>query len=389
LSIDTVHSISNNILINSNFILLPQLANAQEEQTDESDSKIEDNTGGEKKDGSDEDGSDVGSDNNDENPTDLVDSLDEPTDDVLKSFAPIDSITSPVDPFKTELTDPTNNNESGGSTGGSTAGDNNNNSSSILANNSDIITPATNNNGSKSGLDLSVDIKEDPIVRGNIQTIRVTVSDDDSEEGIDDANVEAIIEYASGKYTKELGSKTTDSSGHASFSWRIGETSNPGTFTATVEASKDGYDSETEKASFEVIPKGSSRNGGHGGSEVDGSNANSVSTEQQSQNKKYFAEYTDNSPNSPVYITGTVMHKTALNDIQIDGEVKNNGTQIVDFVQVITTFYDANNITLGNDMTYTNPSNLQPGQSAPFSVFTGEHIPIEDIKSAKYHLKWE
>jgi hypothetical protein len=237
-------------------------------------------------------------------------------------------------------------------------------------------------------LDLSVDVKEDPIVRGNIQTIQVTVSDDDSGERINDANIEASVEYASGKYTKELGSKTTDSSGHASFSWRIDGNSDPGTFTATVKASKDGYDPEIKRISFEVIPKGSSGNGGNG-DDYDKSNGNSVSTEQQSQNKKYFAEYTDNSPNSPVYITGTIMHKTALNDIQIDGEVKNNGTQSIDVVQVITTFYDANNMTLGNDITYSNPSTLQPGQSAPFSIFTGQHIPIEDIKLAKYHLEWE
>jgi hypothetical protein len=130
-SISSRHSTSDNNLINSNFILLFPLADAQQEQqTDESESKIEDNTGGEKKDGSDEDGSGVDdNDNNDENPTDLVDSVEEPTDDVLESFAPVDSIAPPIDPFKTELIDPTNNSESGGSTGGSTNGGNNNNSS--------------------------------------------------------------------------------------------------------------------------------------------------------------------------------------------------------------------------------------------------------------------
>jgi hypothetical protein len=328
LSISTVHSISNNILINSKFISLLQLANAQEEQRDESDSKSEDNTSDEEKDDSDGDNSGVDddNDNNDENPTDIVDSVDEPTDDKLESLAPTDSIPSlsPSDPFKTDLIDATNNNESGGSSnGGSTNGgnnNNNNNSSSILTNNSDFITSVTNNNNSKSRLDLSVDVKEDPIVRENIQTIEVTVSDGESGEGIDDANVEASVEYASGEHIEELGSKTTDSSGHASFSWTIGGNSEPGTFTVIVKASKDGYEPETERISFEVIPKGSSDNGRNGDDDYDKSNGNSVPTGQQSQNKKYFAEYTDNSPNSPLYITGTVMHKTALNDIQIDGK---------------------------------------------------------------------
>ena len=52
------------------------------------------------------------------------------------------------------------------------------------------------------------------------------------------------------------------------------------------------------------------------------------------------------------------MHKDILNDIIITGEIKNIGTTTANFVQLISTFYDANNQTFGNENSYTQPSTL-------------------------------
>jgi hypothetical protein len=73
-------------------------------------------------------------------------------------------------------------------------------------------------NGKLHDLTISISFTKDPIVRGIIQTITATVSDAESNEKIQGAIVKASVKYASGKHTEELGSKTTDVSGQASFS---------------------------------------------------------------------------------------------------------------------------------------------------------------------------
>jgi hypothetical protein len=94
--------------------------------------------------------------------------------------------------------------------------------------------------------------------------------------------------------------------------------------------------------------------------------------------------------NSPLYITYTSMHRDVLNDIVITGEIKNRGTNTANFVQLIATFYNINNETVGNENTSTKPSTLQPGQAAPFTMYLGpKDMPLSQIKSVKYHLNWK
>jgi hypothetical protein len=108
------------------------------------------------------------------------------------------------------------------------------------------------------------------------------------------------------------------------------------------------------------------------------------------QQIKYFKEFTDMPPNSPLYITNTSMHKYVLNDIVITGEIKNRGTNTANFVELIATFYNINNQTVGNENTFTKPSTLQPGQAAPFTMYLSpKDMLLDQIKSAKYHLNWK
>ena len=84
------------------------------------------------------------------------------------------------------------------------------------------------------------------------------------------------------------------------------------------------------------------------------------------------------------------MHKDTLNDIVITGEIKNRGTSTANFVELIATFYNINNQTVGNENTFTKPSTLQSGQAAPFTMFLSpKDMPLDQIKSAKYHLSWK
>jgi hypothetical protein len=74
--------------------------------------------------------------------------------------------------------------------------------------------------------------------------------------------------------------------------------------------------------------------------------------------------------------------------MDIDGEIQNNGTVSLDFVRATATFYDANNSILGSDFAYTEPTTLEPGQTAPFSITVGfgDNLPVGEISSIKLHI---
>jgi len=95
------------------------------------------------------------------------------------------------------------------------------------------------------------------------------------------------------------------------------------------------------------------------------------------QQIKYFKEFTDMPTNSSLYITTTSMHNDVLNDIVITGEIKNRGTNTANFVELIATFYNINNQTVGNENTFTKPSILQPVQAAPLTMYLSpKDIPL-------------
>ena len=50
------------------------------------------------------------------------------------------------------------------------------------------------------------------------------------------------------------------------------------------------------------------------------------------------------------------------------GEVENNTPSAVEFVQITGTFYDINNAVMGTQSTYTNPSDISSGATAPFDL---------------------
>ena len=67
--------------------------------------------------------------------------------------------------------------------------------------------------------------------------------------------------------------------------------------------------------------------------------------------------FNDNDPNLPQY--------------HIVGEVQNNGTETAKFVEVSATLYDSNNKVIGTESTFTKPSDIDPGQKAPFEITVG------------------
>jgi hypothetical protein len=118
-----------------------------------------------------------------------------------------------------------------------------------------------------------------------------------------------------------------------------------------------------------------------------------IPSENKGRNTKslQFKEYTDNPSSSPLYIVSHSVQKDFDKSYTVVGEVKNNGSVIAHYVEIISTLYNADNQTLDSIFAFTNPTDLTPGQSAPFDLsLRGSGmditIPQNQIAYVKYHL---
>src|SRR5919106_4933502 len=68
---------------------------------------------------------------------------------------------------------------------------------------------------------------------------------------------------------------------------------------------------------------------------------------------------------------------------EIVGEVVNGGTDDTEFVKVVATFYDETGQVINTDFTYTDPSDIPTGQSAPFELTVTDEDMSDDIQSVK------
>jgi hypothetical protein len=71
-----------------------------------------------------------------------------------------------------------------------------------------------------------------------------------------------------------------------------------------------------------------------------------------------------------------------LHDIgayHIVGEVINQGSQKATFVKISAAFYNSSNVVVAADLTYTDPKDLGPGQTAPFEIVV-TYVPITSNK---------
>ena len=59
----------------------------------------------------------------------------------------------------------------------------------------------------------------------------------------------------------------------------------------------------------------------------------------------------------------------------------------VSYVKIIATFYDKDDIVIGTDYTYTDPSDLRSGQEAPYDISVSDSD-VNEIAKAIYSLQW-
>ncbi len=55
---------------------------------------------------------------------------------------------------------------------------------------------------------------------------------------------------------------------------------------------------------------------------------------------------------------------------EVVGEVRNTGSTLARYVQVVATFYDASGAVIDTSSSYTNPSDISPASAAPFKVWS-------------------
>jgi phosphatidate phosphatase APP1 len=87
---------------------------------------------------------------------------------------------------------------------------------------------------------LSLSVTNNPIDRGNRQTVMAEVLDSQSKQGIPGVNIKGTVTYASLLPIYEFNGKT-DGNGNFSYSWTIDRDAEPGTFIVVVAATSEQY----------------------------------------------------------------------------------------------------------------------------------------------------
>ena len=108
-------------------------------------------------------------------------------------------------------------------------------------------------------LNVKISLDDDEIERGTTQKIFVTVTEDgNTNDKISGADVKLTV------YPPETDSTTakdeTDEDGEASFDVKISDNAEYGTYNVEVRVTKDGFNTNTEDSSFEVIGSGNNDN---------------------------------------------------------------------------------------------------------------------------------
>jgi hypothetical protein len=96
---------------------------------------------------------------------------------------------------------------------------------------------------------------------------------------------------------------------------------------------------------------------------------------------------TNNYP--PPMILSQYSYVNDTGSFHIVGEVLNQAPVTARFVKIIATFYNAYGQVIGTDFTYTDPSNLAPGQMAPFDLIVPEgNVPMYQISNYALNIDW-
>jgi hypothetical protein len=94
------------------------------------------------------------------------------------------------------------------------------------------------------------------------------------------------------------------------------------------------------------------------------------------------------STSNPDLTIGSVSSFFRSDSFNIVGEVLNTSDETKEYVKLSVTLYDSNNKVIGTDFTFTDPSDIFPQDSAPFSVLITDSdvSSVKDISSYKIQV---
>lgn len=147
-----------------------------------------------------------------------------------------------------------------------------------------IHEESAKSSGGTSSYDLSItiEVSADPIIRGHIEAVTVTVSDKSNpSKKIVGAKVGGEVFYHSG-FHKSISCSNTDQNGKSECSFIIGPNSDPGTFKITINVSASGYKPASKSATFTVIAKPNATSVVNSTVPVNGTNTTSTNTSNMS-----------------------------------------------------------------------------------------------------------
>lgn len=113
-----------------------------------------------------------------------------------------------------------------------------------------ITDDSTSDNNNDGALLVSIVPQNDPVSRGDSQTVTITVTDSAS-AAVANAEIDGNLIYPGDNFEKEF-SGTTDSQGEFVYSWTIGENGDAGPLTVQVEVSSQEHPPTSATISFDV-----------------------------------------------------------------------------------------------------------------------------------------
>lgn len=108
-----------------------------------------------------------------------------------------------------------------------------------------------NANSDDNALLVSIVPLNDPVSRGDTQSVTITVTDSTS-KAIANAEIEGNLIYPGDNFEKEF-SGITDSEGEFVYSWTIGQNGDDGPLTIQVEASNQEHPPASATSSFDIV----------------------------------------------------------------------------------------------------------------------------------------
>ena len=106
--------------------------------------------------------------------------------------------------------------------------------------------------------------------------------------------------------------------------------------------------------------------------------------------EKSFVEKTALPNNTLTLVSYTLVRDPILDDpiLEVQGEIRNDGTAAQEFVRINATFYDEEDEIVGTDYAYADSDVLEVCQLAPFELSVGfeDDVPIDEIDYIKFHL---